>query len=141
VSEGAERETDEEAEAEPAGDALAKFTTNLNERAKAGDIEPLVGREKEVRRAIQVLSRRKKNNPIFVGDAGVGKTAIVEGLAALIAEGKVPKPLESAVIYSLDMGALIAGTKFRGDFENRVKAVLKGLDAEPGSILFVDEIH
>ena len=113
----------------------------MNDRAKAGDIEPLVGRDKEIRRAIQVLSRRRKNNPIFVGDAGVGKTAIVEGLAALIAEGKVPKPLLDAVIYSLDMGALIAGTKFRGDFENRVKAVLKGIDKLPGAILFIDEIH
>jgi ATP-dependent Clp protease ATP-binding subunit ClpA len=133
--------TEEEEEASPEKDALSRFAVNLNERAKAGDIEPLVGRDKEIRRAIQVLSRRKKNNPIFVGDAGVGKTAIVEGLAALIAEGKVPKPLENAVIYSLDMGALIAGTKFRGDFENRVKSVLKGLDKQPGAVLFIDEIH
>ena len=133
--------TEDEEEASPEKDALARFAVNLNERAKAGDIEPLVGRDKEIRRAIQVLCRRRKNNPIFVGDAGVGKTAIVEGLAALIAEKKVPKPLENAVIYSLDMGALIAGTKFRGDFENRVKAVLKGLDKQPGAVLFVDEIH
>ncbi|HVW28936.1 MAG TPA: ATP-dependent Clp protease ATP-binding subunit ClpA [Polyangiaceae bacterium] len=132
---------DEEEEPSPEKDALSRFAVNLNERARAGDIEPLVGRDKEIRRAIQVLCRRRKNNPIFVGDAGVGKTAIVEGLAALIAEKKVPKPLENAVIYSLDMGALIAGTKFRGDFENRVKAVLKGLDKQPGAILFVDEIH
>jgi ATP-dependent Clp protease ATP-binding subunit ClpA len=144
---------DDEIEESPAGlledederstskDALAKFAVNLNERAKAGDVEPLVGREKEIRRAIQVLSRRRKNNPLFVGDAGVGKTAIVEGLAALISEGKVPKPLENAVIYALDMGALIAGTKFRGDFENRVKAVLKSLESKPGAILFVDELH
>ncbi len=131
----------EEDEATPEKDALARFAVNLNERARAGDIEPLVGREKEIRRAIQVLCRRRKNNPIFVGDAGVGKTAIVEGLAALIAEGKVPKPLESVTIYALDMGALIAGTKFRGDFENRVKAVLKGLGKQPGAILFIDEIH
>jgi ATP-dependent Clp protease ATP-binding subunit ClpA len=132
-----------EGEDDPAAekDALALFAVNLNDRARAGDIEPLIGRDKEIRRAIQVLCRRRKNNPIFVGDAGVGKTAIVEGLAALIAEGKVPKPLESTVIYSLDMGALIAGTKFRGDFENRVKAVLKGLDKQPGAILFIDEIH
>jgi ATP-dependent Clp protease ATP-binding subunit ClpA len=132
---------DEDEEPSPEKDALSRFAVNLNERAKAGDIEPLVGRDKEVRRAIQVLCRRKKNNPVFVGDAGVGKTAIVEGLAALIAEHKVPKPLEDAVIYSLDMGALIAGTKFRGDFENRVKAVLKGLEKQPGAILFIDEIH
>jgi ATP-dependent Clp protease ATP-binding subunit ClpA len=131
----------EEEEASPEKDALSRFAVNLNERAREGDIEPLVGRDKEIRRAIQVLCRRRKNNPIFVGDAGVGKTAIVEGLAALIAEEKVPKPLANAVIYSLDMGALIAGTKFRGDFENRVKAVLKSLARQPGAILFVDELH
>jgi ATP-dependent Clp protease ATP-binding subunit ClpA len=131
----------DEEETTPERDALSKFAVNLNQRAKDGDIEPLVGRDKEIRRAIQVLSRRRKNNPLFVGDAGVGKTAIVEGLAALIAEGKVPKPLENSVIYALDMGALVAGTKFRGDFENRVKAVLKALDKQPGAILFVDELH
>ena len=138
-----EGELDEDEEDEESGekDPLARFAVNLNERAEAGDIEPLVGREKELRRAIQVLSRRKKNNPMFVGDAGVGKTAIVEGLAANIAAGKVPKPLESAVIYALDMGSLLAGTKFRGDFENRVKAVLKALEKRPGSVLFVDELH
>jgi ATP-dependent Clp protease ATP-binding subunit ClpA len=134
-------ETAEDEEGGAEKDALARFAVNLNERAKAGDIEPLVGRDKEIRRAVQVLCRRRKNNPIFVGDAGVGKTAIVEGLAALIAAGKVPKPLETAVIYSLDMGALIAGTKFRGDFENRVKAVLKALDKQPGAVLFIDELH
>ncbi len=142
VAEGADDgEEDEDGEAAPLKDALAKFATNLNERAEAGDIEPLVGREKELRRAIQVLSRRKKNNPLFVGDAGVGKTAIVEGLAAKIAAGDVPKPIEAATIYALDMGSLLAGTKFRGDFENRVKAVLKQLEKRPGSILFVDEMH
>ena len=144
VSPGGADEDDEEAGGgrEPAGgDALAKFAVNLNERAKAGDIEPLVGRDKEVRRAIQVLVPAQKNNPLFVGDAGVGKTAIVEGLAAKIADGEVPKPLEGAVIYALDMGALLAGTKFRGDFENRVKAVLKALGKRPGAILFVDELH
>jgi ATP-dependent Clp protease ATP-binding subunit ClpA len=138
-----EGELDEDEEDEESGekDPLARFAVNLNERAEAGDIEPLVGREKELRRAIQVLSRRKKNNPMFVGDAGVGKTAIVEGLAAKIAAGEVPKPLENAVIYALDMGSLLAGTKFRGDFENRVKAVLKALEKRPGSVLFVDELH
>jgi ATP-dependent Clp protease ATP-binding subunit ClpA len=128
-------------EREPNSDPLERFAVNLNERAEAGEIEPLVGRDKEIRRAIQVLSRRKKNNPLFVGDAGVGKTAIVEGLAQRIVNKEVPKPLESAVIYSLDMGALVAGTRFRGDFENRVKAVLKRLGELPGAILFVDEIH
>jgi ATP-dependent Clp protease ATP-binding subunit ClpA len=128
-------------EREPNADPLERFAVNLNERAEAGEIEPLVGRDKELRRAIQVLSRRKKNNPLFVGDAGVGKTAIVEGLAQRIVNKEVPKPLESAVIYSLDMGALVAGTRFRGDFENRVKAVLKRLGELPGAILFVDEIH
>ena len=140
--EGAEREAaEEDAESEPGTDALAKFATNLNERAKAGEIEPLVGREKEIQRAIQVLCRRKKNNPLFVGDAGVGKTAIVEGLAAKISAEAVPKPLAGAEIYALDMGALLAGTKFRGDFENRVKAVLKQLAKREGAILFVDEMH
>ncbi|HVU01083.1 MAG TPA: ATP-dependent Clp protease ATP-binding subunit ClpA [Polyangiaceae bacterium] len=133
--------TEDEDEPQAETDPLEKFAVNLNERAKAGDIEPLVGREKEVRRAIQVLARRRKNNPLFVGDAGVGKTAIVEGLAQLIVEGKVPKALEHAVIFSLDMGALVAGTKFRGDFENRVKGVLKAMEKQPGAILFVDEIH
>jgi ATP-dependent Clp protease ATP-binding subunit ClpA len=132
---------DEEGEGAPPADALAKFAINLNEQAKAGNIEPLVGREKELRRAIQVLCRRRKNNPMFVGDAGVGKTAIVEGLAAKIVAKEVPAPLEQVVIYALDMGALVAGTRFRGDFENRVKAVLKQLEALPGAVLFVDEIH
>jgi ATP-dependent Clp protease ATP-binding subunit ClpA len=137
IPEGENGDGEQDTEQNP----LERFAMNLNERAKAGDVEPLVGREKELRRAIQVLARRRKNNPLFVGDAGVGKTAIVEGLAARISEGKVPKPLENAVIYSLDMGALLAGTKFRGDFENRVKAVLKALSQEPGAILFIDEMH
>jgi ATP-dependent Clp protease ATP-binding subunit ClpA len=131
----------EDEDKEPGGDPLERFAVNLNERAQAGEIETLVGREKELRRAVQVLARRKKNNPLFVGDAGVGKTAIVEGLAQRIVQGKVPKPLEDAVIYALDMGALVAGTRFRGDFENRVKGVLKALADKPGAILFVDEMH
>ncbi|HEX6272269.1 MAG TPA: ATP-dependent Clp protease ATP-binding subunit ClpA [Polyangiaceae bacterium] len=135
------RADDGDDEREPNTDPLERFAVNLNERAEAGEIEPLVGREKEIRRAVQVLSRRKKNNPLFVGDAGVGKTAIVEGLAQRIVNKEVPKPLENAVIYSLDMGALVAGTRFRGDFENRVKAVLKRLAELPGAVLFVDEIH
>jgi ATP-dependent Clp protease ATP-binding subunit ClpA len=125
----------------PRSDPLQQFAVNLNERARAGELEPLVGREKELRRAIQVLCRRKKNNPLFVGDAGVGKTAIVEGLASMIEAGMAPKPLEGAQIYALDMGSLVAGTRFRGDFEKRVKGVLKQIEKLPGAILFVDEIH
>ena len=132
---------DHDHESSRGGNALEKFAINLNERAKAGDIEPLVGRERELRRAIQILARRKKNNPLFVGDAGVGKTAIVEGLAAKVVAEDVPQPLRGCEIFALDMGALVAGTKFRGDFENRVKAVLKQLEKRPGAILFVDEIH
>ena len=134
-------DNDEEGDAAPPADALAKFAINLNEQAKAGNIEPLVGREKELRRAIQVLCRRRKNNPMFVGDAGVGKTAIVEGLAAKIVNKEIPAPLKDVVIYALDMGALVAGTRFRGDFENRVKAVLKQIESLPHAVLFVDEIH
>ena len=134
-------DNDEDADAAPPADALAKFAINLNEQAKAGNIEPLVGREKELRRAIQVLCRRRKNNPMFVGDAGVGKTAIVEGLAAKIVAKDIPAPLANVVIYALDMGALVAGTRFRGDFENRVKAVLKQIESLPHAVLFVDEIH
>ena len=136
-----QEEDDEEGGREARGDVLQQFAVNLNERAKAGEIEPLIGREKELRRAVQVLCRRKKNNPMFVGDAGVGKTAIVEGLAALIESGQAPKPLEGATIFALDMGSLVAGTRFRGDFEKRVKGVLKRIEKTPGAILFVDEIH
>ena len=128
-------------EAKPGKSPLERYAVNLNQRAEQGALEPLVGREKELTRAIQILARRRKNNPLFVGDAGVGKTAVVEGLAQKIVAKDVPKQLESAVVYSLDMGALLAGTKFRGDFENRVKAVLKALEKQPGAILFVDEIH
>jgi len=134
-------ENDEDGDAAPPADALAKFAVNLNEQAKAGNIEPLVGREKELRRAIQVLSRRRKNNPMFVGDAGVGKTAIIEGLAVKIVAKDIPTSLAKVVIYALDMGALVAGTRFRGDFENRVKAVLKQIESLPHAVLFVDEIH
>src|SRR5690606_652194 len=120
---------------------LKRFAVDLNERAREGKIDPLIGREKELRRAIQVLARRRKNNPLFVGDAGVGKTAIVEGLASKIVAGDVPKQLSNAVVYALDMGALLAGTKFRGEFEGRMKAVIQSLEDRPGSILFVDELH
>ncbi len=136
-----EEDEDADGEGEKVADPLSKFAINLNEAAAAGHIEPLVGRDKELRRAIQVLCRRRKNNPIFVGDAGVGKTAIVEGLAARIVAGEVPKHLLNATIYALDMGALVAGTRFRGDFENRVKAVLKQIQKQEGAILFVDELH
>ncbi len=122
-------------------DPLRAFATNLNEEAKEGRIDPLVGRDDEVLRTIHVLSRRRKNNPLLIGDAGVGKTAIVEGLARRIFEGNVPEPMKGATLYVLDLGALIAGTRYRGDFENRLKAVLKGLEKVPGSILFIDEIH
>ena len=114
---------------------------NLSVEAEEGRIDPLIGREKELERTIQVLCRRRKNNPIYVGETGVGKTAIAEGLALRIQEEKVPEPLQGAVIYSLDMGALLAGTKFRGQFEERLKAVLKALQKQPGAILFIDEIH
>jgi len=121
--------------------ALESFSTNLNERADQGHIDPLIGREKEIERTIQVLCRRRKNNPLFVGEAGVGKTAMAEGLALRIVEGEIPEVLEDATIFSLDLGALLAGTKYRGDFEKRLKAVLAELKDMPGAILFIDEIH
>lgn len=120
---------------------LERFTINLNQRAKSGVIDSLIGREEEIERTIQILSRRRKNNPLFVGEAGVGKTAIAEGLAKMIVEKKVPKVLESSIVYALDLGALLAGTKYRGDFEKRLKAVLRNLKDQPKSILFIDEIH
>jgi len=121
--------------------ALDQFTSNLNELAKKGKIDPLIGREAEVERVIQVLCRRRKNNPLLVGEAGVGKTAIAEGLARRIIENDVPEILDQATVYSLDMGALLAGTKYRGDFEQRLKAVLKQLKSDPHAVLFIDEIH
>ncbi len=127
--------------AEKDGDPLERFASNLNRRALAGEIDPLVGRDSEIRRVIQVLSRRRKNNPLLVGDAGVGKTAIAEGLAARIVGREVPGALTNAVVYALDIGALLAGTKYRGDFENRMKAVIKALQKDPNSILFIDEMH
>lgn len=120
---------------------LERFTINLNERAKKGVIDPLIGREEEIERAIQVLSRRRKNNPLLVGEAGVGKTAIAEGLAKMIIENKAPKVLADSIVYALDLGALLAGTKYRGDFEKRLKAVLRNLREQEKSILFIDEIH
>jgi ATP-dependent Clp protease ATP-binding subunit ClpA len=123
------------------GDALERFATNLNRLAEEGRIDPLIGRELEIERTIQILCRRRKNNPLFVGEAGVGKTAIAEGLARLIVEEKVPTVLSDATIYALDMGSLVAGTKYRGDFEKRLKSVLAEVRKRPGAILFIDEIH
>ena len=122
-------------------DALTAYCVNLNEKAKTGRIDPLIGRIEEVNRTIQILCRRSKNNPLYVGDPGVGKTAIAEGLAKRIVEGDVPDVLADAVIYSLDMGSLLAGTRYRGDFEERLKQVVKELEDLPGAVLFIDEIH
>jgi ATP-dependent Clp protease ATP-binding subunit ClpA len=135
----------ENAEKEESGDGkgspLDQFTQNLNQLAKDGKIDPLIGREHEVERVIQILCRRRKNNPLLVGEAGVGKTAIAEGLAWRITQGEVPEILADSIVYSLDMGALLAGTKYRGDFEQRLKGVLKHLKDQPNSVLFIDEIH
>ncbi len=131
----------EQAEESSAASALENYTANLNSQALAGKIDPLIGRAAELERVIQTLCRRRKNNPLLVGEAGVGKTAIAEGLARRIVEGEVPDILEGSTIYALDMGALLAGTKYRGDFEQRLKAVLKQLNADPKAILFIDEIH
>jgi ATP-dependent Clp protease ATP-binding subunit ClpA len=147
LSKIAEEKTDKEdgqAEAErdgEGGSALEKYTTNLNRMAQDGRIDPLIGRKLEVERTIEILCRRRKNNPLYVGEAGVGKTAIAEGLARLIVEGQVPEVLSDCTIFALDMGALIAGTKYRGDFEKRLKAVITELKKLPGAILFIDEIH
>jgi ATP-dependent Clp protease ATP-binding subunit ClpA len=130
-----------EGEGEAKGDALAEYASNLNALAEAGKIDPLVGRGEEVERTIQVLCRRRKNNPLYVGEAGVGKTALAEGLAKRIVDGEVPQVLADATIFALDLGALVAGTKYRGDFEKRLKAVLAALKKHPGAILFIDEIH
>ncbi len=141
---GADEEDDAETateETEDKDDVLSAYCVDLNEKAREGGVDPLIGRAHEVERCVQVLCRRRKNNPLLVGDPGVGKTAIAEGLARKIIEGEVPEVLEEAVIYSLDMGALLAGTRYRGDFEERVKQVVKALEARPHAILFIDEIH
>ena len=130
-------ETETEAEASP----LERYATNLNQLAVDGKIDPLIGREIEIERTVQILCRRRKNNPLYVGDAGVGKTALAEGLARMIVEERVPEVLRDATIYALDMGTLIAGTKYRGDFEKRLKGVIKEVQKDPGAILFIDEIH
>ncbi len=123
------------------GTPLEEFCTNLNLEAEAGRIDQVIGRKKEIDRAIHVLCRRRKNNPVLVGDAGVGKTAVVEGLALAIQSGQAPEPLKNAIIWSLDVGTLVAGTRYRGDFEERVKSIIKALEKQPDAILFIDEIH
>jgi ATP-dependent Clp protease ATP-binding subunit ClpA len=128
-------------ETEVGTDALEKYTTNLNRAADEGKIDPLIGREIEVERTVEILCRRRKNNPLYVGEAGVGKTALAEGLARMIVKKLVPDVLEDCTIYALDMGSLIAGTKYRGDFEKRLKGILAELEQQPGAILFIDEIH
>ncbi|MEP6633335.1 MAG: ATP-dependent Clp protease ATP-binding subunit ClpA [Luteimonas sp.] len=138
---GAAGKQGEGADGEGKNDALAEYASNLNELAREGKIDPLVGRADEVERTIQVLCRRRKNNPLYVGEAGVGKTALAEGLAKRIVDGDVPDVLDGATIYALDLGALVAGTKYRGDFEKRLKAVLTQIKKHPGAILFIDEIH
>src|SRR5208282_2251969 len=135
-----EIESESEQEQSPGG-ALENYTINFNQLAKQGKIDPLIGREKELERVVQTLCRRRKNNPLLVGEAGVGKTAIAEGLARRIVEGDVPEVLAQSQVYALDLGALLAGTKYRGDFEQRLKAVLKQLIDNPAAILFIDEIH
>jgi ATP-dependent Clp protease ATP-binding subunit ClpA len=137
----AESEAREEASPEADNQPLENFATNLNQRARQGHIDPLIGREQEIERTVQILCRRRKNNPLLVGEAGVGKTALAEGLAKKIVDKDVPEVLKDCTIYSLDLGALVAGTKYRGDFEKRLKGVLKQLKNQEGAILFIDEIH
>jgi len=138
---GAEAAESGEGEVKSGREALEAYCVNLNEKANKGKIDPLIGRADEVDRTIQVLCRRTKNNPLYVGDPGVGKTAIAEGLARRITEGAVPEVLLNAQIWALDMGTLLAGTRYRGDFEERLKAVIKELEASPDNVLFIDEIH
>jgi ATP-dependent Clp protease ATP-binding subunit ClpA len=141
--EGASEEAESQLEAEPEPELspLQRYATNLNEMAIQGKIDPLIGRELEIERTVQILCRRRKNNPLYVGEAGVGKTALAEGLARMITEERVPEVLADSTIYALDMGTLIAGTKYRGDFEKRLKGVITEVREDPGAILFIDEIH
>jgi ATP-dependent Clp protease ATP-binding subunit ClpA len=136
-----ETETKGNDDSKKKGEALETYCVNLNKKARDGKIDPVIGRNSEINRAIQVLCRRQKNNPLFVGEAGVGKTAIAEGLAKRIVDSEVPEVLSAATVFSLDMGTLLAGTRYRGDFEERLKQVLKELEAHPNAILFIDEIH
>ena len=136
-----EQERDDKPNARRGQDALTTYCVDLNKKAKAGKIDPLIGRDLEIERTIQILCRRSKNNPLYVGDPGVGKTAIAEGLAKRIVEGDVPEVLLKSTIFALDMGSLLAGTRYRGDFEERLKAVVSELENTPGAILFIDEIH
>ena len=138
---GAQEDIDGESPVKEGSEALDAYCVNLNAKAQSGKIDPLIGRSSEVERTIQILCRRQKNNPLFVGDPGVGKTAIAEGLARKIINKDVPEVLEGCVIYSLDMGALLAGTRYRGDFEERIKSVVRELEEMPHAILFIDEIH
>src|ERR1700746_111017 len=140
---GADEDTDTKTgdETKKKGNALDNYCVNLNKKARDGKIDPLIGRDSEINRTIQVLCRRQKNNPLFVGDPGVGKTAIAEGLARRIVDGEVPDVLRNATVFALDMGTLLAGTRYRGDFEERLKQVIKELEAYPGAIMFIDEIH
>src|SRR5665213_2250059 len=138
---GADEEERTEKQQKRGHDALDAYCVNLNKKARSGKIDPLIGRAQEVDRTIQILCRRSKNNPLYVGDPGVGKTAIAEGLARRIVQHEVPEVLQNATIFALDMGALLAGTRYRGDFEERLKAVLGELEATPGAVLFIDEIH
>ena len=138
---GSSRPSPDDDGGEVPADPLAAFAVNLNERARAGEIDPLIGRGPQIERALHVLARRRKNNPLFVGDAGVGKTAIVEGLARRIELGEAPQALAGATIYALDMGSMVAGTRYRGDFEERFKAVMKALEEKGNAIVFIDELH
>ncbi|MBU1538158.1 MAG: AAA family ATPase, partial [Alphaproteobacteria bacterium] len=140
-SAGSPEDAEDAAAAKTGGEALEAYCVDLNEKSRNGKIDPLIGRHAEVERAIQILCRRTKNNPLLVGDPGVGKTAIAEGLARKIVNHEVPEVLEGATIYSLDMGALLAGTRYRGDFEERLKQVVKELETHDNAILFIDEIH
>jgi ATP-dependent Clp protease ATP-binding subunit ClpA len=138
---GPDAEEDDERGPWLKGDPLEAFAQDLTEMARRGAIDPLIGREKEISRTLHILQRRRKNNPIYVGDPGVGKTALVEGLALRIAKGEVPEPFRETKVFRLDMGALVAGTRYRGDFENRLKGVLQALAKEKSPVLFIDEIH